>query len=76
MYIHIYKMSVCVYMYIYIYAYTYTHTHTHTHTHTRMTPFEFGQKTPMVSVSTGEAEGDMTFQNIPAPSLQGETGEG
>ena len=31
MYIHIYKMSVCVYMYIYIYAYTYTHTHTHTH---------------------------------------------
>jgi len=41
-----------------------------------MTPFEFGQKTPKASVSIGEAEGDMTLQNIPVPSLQRETGEG
>ena len=32
--------------------------------------------TPMASVSIGEAEADITLQNIPAPSLQGETGEG
>ena len=46
------------------------------HTYSCMTPFEFGQKTPMASVSIGEAEGDMIVQNIPAPSLQQETGEG
>ena len=40
------------------------------HTYSCMTPFEFGQKTPMASVSIGEAEGDMTLQHVPAPSLQ------
>ena len=48
----------------------------HIHTYSCMTPFEFGQKTPMASVSIGEAEGDMTLQHVPAPSLQRETGEG
>lgn len=41
-----------------------------------MSPFEFGQKTPLALVSTGEGEGDMTLWHILAPSLPGGTEEG